>query len=318
MSGPQAHSVPLERVSLLRSPLVHFLLVGALFYGLQSALSPVSEPIVVEVLQSEIDQRIKAYRMQLGREPSPSEARSIESQVVENALWLEQARAQDELFRKAIALGMDESDTVVRRRLIDRVQAMIRAGVRSRTPDDSVLRAHYAKNAERWRQSALLDLSHVYFSRDQRGNGAKIDAASVRAELVDQEIVPETAVALGDPFLSGHRLRAATPNQIVARFGPAFAAVVEHEAVLRWTGPIESAFGSHLVWIHARTESRIAGFGEVRKRVLEDWITEETRAALRAQIERRRRVVEVRVIDDRNRAQEETPRDEDAPSQAPI
>ncbi len=312
---------------MLRSPLVHFLLVGALLFGLESTWASHSEPTVVEVLRSEIDDRIAAYQNQVRREPSAVEVRAIENQIVANALWLEQARAlglqrtdsvvrqrlilnmrflegqidatDDELFRKAIALGMDQSDTVVRRRLIERVQAMIRAGVRSRTPDETLLRAHYENTAPRWAEPTLLDLTHVYFSRDERGDRAEIEAAALLAELTDRGIEPEAAVALADPFLSGHRLRSATPNRIVGRFGPAFAADVEHEPALRWVGPVESAFGAHLVWIHERIESRIPAFDEVRRRVFEDWIQKETRRALRDQIERRRRIVEVRVIEDR-------------------
>jgi len=316
---------------LLRSPLVHFLLIGVLLLGLKNTQSLVSEATLVEVLRSEIDERIAAYQNQTGRVLSTVEARSIEDQIIENALWLEQARAlglhktdpivrqrlilnmrflegqidvpEDELFRKAMDLGMDQSDTVVQRRLVDRVQAMIRAGVRSQTPDEAILRAHYESTAPHWRQPALLDLTHVYFSRDKRGDRTEIDAIALLRELAEQNIEPAAAVELADSFLSGHRVRGATSNRIAARFGPAFAADVEHERTLLWIGPVESAFGAHLVWIHERIESRIPAFDEVRKRVLEDWITEETRRALRAQIERRRLMVEVRVIEDR-----ETPR----------
>ncbi len=68
--------------------------------------------------------------------------------------------------------------------------------------------------------------------------------------------------------------------------------------MLRWVGPVESAFGAHLVWIHERIASRIPPFDEVRRRVLDDWIEQETRRAFRAQIARRRRIVEVRLIED--------------------
>jgi hypothetical protein len=286
-----------------------------------------SEPIVVEVLQSEIIEQVAAYQSQIGREPSAAEAEAIANQVINNALWFEQARAlglhktdlvvrqrlllnmrfledandasDDELFERAIALGMDKSDTVVRRRLIDRVQAMIRAGVRSRTPEESLLRTHYESNASRWREPAIVDLTHIYFSRDKRGDQAAGDAERELTKLTKLEIEPDSAVALGDPFLTGHRVSGATPNRIVARFGPAFATAIEQEPSNRWLGPVESAFGAHLVWIHERIESRIPTFDSIRKRVLEDWLEEETRRALRAQIERRRQVVEIRVIEDR-------------------
>jgi peptidyl-prolyl cis-trans isomerase C len=267
----------------------------------------------------------------MGRPPSPIEVASIENQVIEDALWLEQARAldlhrsdlvvrqrlilnmkflgdepnvpDDELFERAIALGMDETDTVVQRRLIDRVQALIRAGVRARRPDESVLRSHYEERAKRWLQPPLIDLSHVYFSRDKRGEETLAAALSLLAKLNADHIEPDEATAMADPFLSGHRFRAATPNRIVALFGPTFGvgveAGVDGPSSQQWIGPIDSAFGFHLLWIHERIGSRLPAFEEIRKRVLEDWITEESDRALRAQIERRRQIVEVRIVDDR-------------------
>ena len=68
-------------IPLFRSPLVHFLLIGALLYALQSTQSLVSEPIVVEVLRSEILEQIVAYQSRTGREASSAEARSIENQI---------------------------------------------------------------------------------------------------------------------------------------------------------------------------------------------------------------------------------------------
>ena len=331
---------------MIRSPLVHFLLIGALLYGLQSTWSARSEPIVVEVLRSEIMDRVTAYQSQIGREPSATEAEAIASQVIDNALWFEQARAlglhetdlvvrqrlllnmrfledaidasDDELFERAIALGMDKSDTVVERRLIDRVQAMIRAGVRSRTPEEALLRTHYESDTSRWREPTIMDLTHVYYSRDKRGDQVAVDAEKELAELNELAIEPEAAVALGDPFLTGHRVSGATPNRIVARFGPAFAAAIEHEPSNQWLGPVESAFGAHLVWIHERIESRVVAFEVVRKRVLEDWFEEETRRALRAQIVRRRQIVEIRVIEDRAESRADTTRGDGASSQAPM
>jgi len=331
---------------LFRSPLVHFLLIGALLYGLQSMWSARSEPIVVEVLRSEIMERVTAYQSQTGRQPTADEARAIENQVIDNALWLEQARAlglhktdlvvrqrlllnmrfledaidasDDELFERAIALGMDKSDTVVQRRLIDRVQAMIRAGVRSRTPEEALLRSHYESSTSRWREPAIVDLTHIYFSRDKRGDQAAIDAKKELTKLTKRAIEPEAAVALGDPFLTGHRVSGATPNRIVARFGPAFAAAIEHEPSNQWLGPVESAFGAHLVWIHERIESRVLPFDVVRKRVLEDWFEEETRRALRAQIERRRQIVEIRVVEDRAESRADTTRGDGTSTQSPM
>ena len=112
-------------------------------------------------------------------------------------------------------------------------------------------------------------------------------------------------MALGDPFLGGHTLRGATPNRIAARLGPGFANALVDAEPGHWLGPIESAFGPHLVWIERRIPSRIPPFEEVRSRVLDDWLENRTREALRDEATRLRAGVEVRWIDDRDAARDE-------------
>lgn len=325
----------------LRSPLVHFLLVGALLLALQRVALPLfesSEPPSVEVLRSEIDARIEAYQRQMRRRVGPTETLSIENQVIDDALWLEQAWAlglhevdpvvrqrlllnmrfldssdeiegesEEALVARAIELGMDRSDMVVRRRLIDRMQAMVRAGVRAEEPGEEILRAHYEATAARWREPELLDLTHVYFSRDKRGEARIADARQILRTLLRSDLPPEEAIGLGDSFLSGHRLQAATPTRIVARLGPDFAEGVRGKDAERWFGPIESAFGTHLVWIHESIESRQPPFAEIRQRVIDDWIDEESRRAMRRHLDRRREVVNVRIVDDRGIAEGDAP-----------
>ena len=93
---------------MFRSPLLHFVLIGGLLFAGQSIWSRVPETPVVEVPRAEIAEAIETYALQMGRAPSQDEARAIERQVVDNALWLEQA----------YALGLHEVDPVVRQRLL--------------------------------------------------------------------------------------------------------------------------------------------------------------------------------------------------------
>ena len=134
---------------------------------------------------------------------------------------------------------------------------------------------------------------------------AAILASATPAQAADRQsisIAPgrlgEAAIALGDPFLAGHRLRGASPNRIVARLGPAFAEGVAGGEAETWFGPVESAFGQHLVWIHDRIETRIPALDEIRNRVLEDWIEQESRRVLREHVDQRRTQVEIRILED--------------------
>lgn len=315
---------------MLRAPLLHFLALGALLFALQTGFAREPGMRSIEIPRSEVDERIEAFALQVGRPADAEEARALEGQAIEDALWLDQAFAiglpeidavvhqrlvqnmrfldpetketDEALYARAVELGMERSDTVVRRRLIDRIQAVVRARVRSEPVDETALRKYFDVNAERWREPTLLDLTHVYLSRDKRGERADADARAIRARLERETTAPEAAVALGDPFLGGHTLRGATPTRIAARLGPGFANALTDAQPGRWLGPIESAFGPHLVWIERRVPSRIPAFEEIRSRVLDDWLEDRTREALREEAKHLRAGVEVRWIEDRGDA----------------
>ncbi|MFP6655334.1 MAG: peptidylprolyl isomerase [Myxococcota bacterium] len=307
-----------------RSPLLIFLLAGLALFGLSRFWGSDFSPPPLEVERREIDTAVADYERRVRREISEDERLAIEGSVLEDALWLAQARAlglarvdpviqqrlllnmrflepngsmsDDERLRRAFELGLDKTDSVVRRRLIDRVQALIRAGVRARTPDERALRTHYQNRREVWRVPALFDLSHVYLSRDERGAALAEDADRLMGLLMDSSISLREAIQLGDSFLSGHDFHRATSNQIAAQLGSGFEARLSALPTRRWNGPIETPFGLHLVWIEERIESRIPPYPQVRAQVLEDWFREATRKALRREIERHREDVEIRII----------------------
>lgn len=311
---------------MLRSPLVHFLLIGALLFGLRLAWPGTPDKPVALVHRSEIEARIAAFATEVRRPVSAAEARAIEDQVVDEALWLARARmlglaetdtvvrqrlilnmrfllgetdeSDETLYRRAVELGMDETDLVVRRRLIDRVQALVRAHVRSEPVDEAALRIWFESHAERWREPPLLDFTHVYFSRDRRGAATEADARKLLEALRREKTEPAAAIQRGDSFLSGHSLRLASPARIVARFGPEFADAVADAPERRWFGPVDSAFGVHLVWIEARRESRIPPLAEIHDRVERDWIAEKVRRALLDEAARLRGEIPVRLAED--------------------
>ncbi|MEZ4330595.1 MAG: peptidyl-prolyl cis-trans isomerase [Myxococcota bacterium] len=311
---------------MLRAPLFHFLVLGGLLFALQTAVGREPEVRVVDVSRSELAERIEAFALQVGRSAAPDEVEALERQTVEDAVWLDQAFAvglpeidavvhqrlvqnmrfldpetqesDAALYARAVELGMERSDTVVRRRLIDRIQAVVRARVRAAPVDEAALRRYYEENAERWREPVLLDFSHVYFSRDKRGARADGDARGVLSRIEREGLSSEAAIALGDPFLGGHALRGATPTRIASRLGPDFAEAMVDARPERWLGPVESAFGPHLVWVDRRIESRIPDYVEIRQRILDDWLEERTRASLREEVARLRAGVEIRWVED--------------------
>ena len=62
-------------------------------------------------------------------------------------------------------------------------------------------------------------------------------------------------------------------------FGELFANQLRDVHVGKWTGPVESGYGLHLVYIDQRAPGRLPEFDDVRNAVLRDWLAERRREA---------------------------------------
>ena len=149
---------------LLREPLVHFLLLGAVLFGAWQfaqrdggALAP-SKQIRLSV--EELTQLALVFQSQWRREPTAEEF----SRLVEN-------RVQEEvLYREALAMGLDKDDTIVKRRMAQKMQFLAEDVGAAREPDRAELEAWYAKNSNTFAQPNRVSFRHLYFSPDRRGS----------------------------------------------------------------------------------------------------------------------------------------------------
>jgi hypothetical protein len=129
-----------------------------------------------------------------------------------------------------------------------------------------------------------------------RGGAAReAEAWALRERLVAAGVSAAEAAKEGDPFLAGSVLRATTYAGLVKIFGEDFANAVERLEPGRWSGPIRSPYGVHLVWVSEKTEPRVPKLEEVRSRVLQSWRAERQQQYLDKMLADIRAAYEVRV-----------------------
>jgi hypothetical protein len=199
------------------------------------------------------------------------------------------------LLAQAYALGMDRGDLVVRRRLVQRMRLAITAAATRHEPGDGELQALRAREATRLRRPPVVQLTQVFLSRDRRGAGCEADARSLLAELVEAPVPPDEAIGRGDPGLLPARLPLSSERALAARLGPDFAREALRAEPGRWSGPVPSSYGLHLVWVSRRLPGRDPELAEVRRELTALWRAEREREALREAIAMLREGVEVRV-----------------------
>ena len=103
------------------------------------------------------------------------------------------------------------------------------------------------------------------------------------------------AARRGDPFLWPAEVPLSSERALAARFGPGFAAAAIELPAERWSEPIASSYGLHLVWVRRRFEGRLPPLDEVRSEVTGRWREQRETEALAQALAALRRDVDVRV-----------------------
>jgi len=257
----------------LREPLLHFLVAGALLFAGYRALHPESrrtnDENRIELTADDLRQLEIAWATQWRRPPTPDEMRGLVD-----------ARVREEiLYREALALGLEQGDAIVKRRLAQKMEFL--AGDVSMLPDPSTaaMRAWYANNAERFAEPARRSFRHVYFSTDLRGLQARVDAMTALSRLSGNSADAPATNNIGDAFMFQNQYADRSPEQIASIFGSPFAAAVGQARAGSWQGPIESGLGWHLVFVVSVTPGRVPPYDEIEAQVKAAWLDEQRSAA---------------------------------------
>ena len=180
-------------------------------------------------------------------------------------------------YREALAMGLDRDDTIIRRRLAQKLEFLSEDLIATVPPTEEELRAFFAEHGERYQLPALTTFSQVFVDPDLRGERTLADAEEIGARLRAQGPPAEGAAGLGDPFMLQSYYPERSELEIAKLFGTEFAREVVKLAPGQWHGPVLSGYGVHFVYVDGRAEAVPAEFAAVRERVQQDWEDERRR-----------------------------------------
>lgn len=268
----------------VKEPLVHFLLVGCLLFALYSGLNPGTAEMnaqVIEITPGTIQRLRDAWSRQWRRPPTQEELDGL----------IEEHIREEVLYREAKALGLERDDTIIRRRLAQKMEFLSEDLGTLAEPGEEELREFFAEHRAEFTEPARVGFAHVYFSPDKRGPAAAADAEIELTELRSASVVD--ASDRGDRFLMQREYTSLTQRDAAQLFGSAFATELFRLPAGGWQGPVESGFGWHLVRIDTRVEPRDPDFETVREAVRREFEYERQRAARQATFEALRSRYEV-------------------------
>ena len=168
-------------------------------------------------------------------------------------------------YREALALGLDQNDTVLRRRLMQKMDFLSNDIAELNQPDEAALNKYFLDNQEKYELPARVSFTHIYFSLDKRGAKAVEDAKSVLSGLNALR-----ATDKGDSFMLEYDFNQETPFEVERLFGRVFANQLFTLETNTWQGPIESGYGLHLVRISEKIDARMPALDYVIDKVHTD------------------------------------------------
>jgi hypothetical protein len=285
--GPPATAPPqpfLKRV--LREPLLHFLLAGLALFAAYQALNrgaPAQDPARVVLTEDDVRQLTESWTILWQRPPTDQEL----ADLVENEV------REEVLYREAIALGLDRGDSVVRRRLVQKMEFLAEDAPAAPDPRPEELKAWFEQNRDRFVMPPQVSFIQVYFSFFKRKDRARADAELAFDELAGLGAEAADDPSLGDRIMFQPRYQAQSREEVSRVFGAKFADAIFQLPPGEWHGPIESSYGWHVVQVEELTSPATPPFETIEPQVKYEWLADQRATARRTAYEALRSRYEV-------------------------
>ena len=241
-------------MSLLREPLLHFLAAGAVLFAAFSLTGSDEatgdgDAIVVDrrALLTFLQYRANAF------DPGTFGAALDAMSDAELGEVIAAYVDEEILYREALELGLETSDNIIRQRMVQKMTFLIGdLTTQDSGFDRGAVEAYFADNVESYAIQPWVTFTHVFLDAGKRGaDGAIAAADAALAELNDRQARFNDAPQYGDgfPFLRNYVER--TLEYVAGHFGYEFSAALAtlEPSASEWRGPIQSAFGQHLVLV---------------------------------------------------------------------
>jgi parvulin-like peptidyl-prolyl isomerase len=225
---------------------VQFLVFGAIVFAITKRSN---DDRVIDLSRRDLDVALQAEAQ---KHPTASTTASdVDERAIEDEL----------LYREGLRLGLDREDGIVRQRVIQKMlyYAEELDGA-TQPPTDAQLRAFYEANRSEWLRPATIAFDQI-FAKDR----ASLDAMRAKiAAGADPKSVSEASPVAFEVRLSKDRIADA--------LGPSFSDALPTAPTSTFGDPIASTYGWHSVRVLSIDAEAVAPFGDVKGRVIEEYV----------------------------------------------
>lgn len=232
-----------------------FFAIGLLIFLLDIGLNSEENSRDIYISDQELTSLLSAWQSQVGRAPTDEEIVNIINNFVQEEI----------LYREALLLGLDQEDRIIKRRLAQKITFLKQETIPDE-PSQEELKEFFKQNKNNYFVQSTYSFSHHYFSKESN--------AKERANKALKDYQLDGIELKGDPFFLGKNFYQNSEEEIKRNFGELFYLVVDKLPLNEWSGPYESAFGEHIVFLKEVSAGFSPPFEKVLSRVQQDYLSQ--------------------------------------------
>jgi hypothetical protein len=252
--------------TFFKEPLVHFLMLGAVLFGIGLVRGDDAGPATNRITLSPgvVERLMDGFQKTWQRPPTAPEFQGLVTEYLR----------EEVLYREALEMGLDRDDQIIRRRMRQKLEFLTADLVASIEPTEQDLEEYLGANPDRYRQEYTVSFTHVYFGDAEGTDPGRRAEGALRQMQAESDLDPQT---MGDPMLLPPVYRDQRERGVFAALGPDFGDQMVDLPVGEWAGPVTSAYGLHLVRVDAFEPGRASELSDVRDAVYRDLTSERSR-----------------------------------------
>lgn len=242
-------------IRIIRDPIFLFFILGSLLYLFYSAATNYynkkNNQIIISASQVELLK--DSFEKTWNRTATETELKTL----IENYI-------KDEVFyREAVSMGLDKSDLAIKRRL-RQIMELLMDDYSSVIPSEDQLQKFLSERPEDFQLDPTISFTHHYFSMDAK------DEALNQLSLLHKGLIIDNKNRKKLSFIPDH-FENERRSEVSHQFGDLFASQVFDIKTDTWLGPLESAYGWHLVKVSNQSPGLVPPLNEIWDQVEREW-----------------------------------------------
>lgn len=245
-------------IRIIREPVFLFFTLGFLLFFVYTQTSNYyrNKNKTILINPEQIGLLQETFKKTWNRDPSDEEMEALIDNYIMDEIF----------FKEARAMGLDKSDPAIKRRLRQLIEMMVDE-MTVVYPSEDQLNRYLQENQDKFRLDPTISLRQVYFQYDNKN-----DAIDIMQKLNNGVKVNENK--MGTVSMLQEVFKDETYRNIERVFGREFADAVFKLETKSWQGPVESAYGWHIVYISKITQGYVPELKEIWDQVEREWTLE--------------------------------------------